>query len=85
MGKQDPIRDASLSAVKIANEISYSYVNEVRNQLYVLPYILKHEAELCAFLRHKDIPSTNNEAEQCLRDSVIMRKICFRTNFYLGE
>ncbi|MDX7999834.1 aspartate aminotransferase family protein [Xenorhabdus sp. Reich] len=29
---KDPIRDASLSAVKIASEIAYDYVSEVRNQ-----------------------------------------------------
>ncbi|MGJ0638028.1 hypothetical protein [Xenorhabdus bovienii] len=29
---KDPIRDASLSAVKVASEIAYNYVSEVRNQ-----------------------------------------------------
>ncbi len=48
-------------------------------------YILKHEAGLWVFLHHKNIPLTNNEAERCLRGSVIMRKICFGTNSYRGE
>ncbi|CBJ81319.1 hypothetical protein XBJ2_1230004 [Xenorhabdus bovienii str. Jollieti] len=29
---KDPIRNASLSAVKVASEIAYNYVSEVRNQ-----------------------------------------------------
>ncbi|MDE9545741.1 IS66 family transposase, partial [Xenorhabdus bovienii] len=39
-------------------------------------YLLKYEAGLWVFLHHENVPLTNNEAERCLRGSVIMRKIC---------
>lgn len=48
-------------------------------------YILKHEAGLWVFLSHDGVPLTNNEAEHCIRGSVIMRKICFGTNSHRGE
>ncbi|MGB7994841.1 MAG: IS66 family transposase, partial [Photobacterium halotolerans] len=48
-------------------------------------YILKHETGLWVFLNHDGVPLTNNEAERCLRGSVIMRKICFGTSSHRGE
>ncbi len=48
-------------------------------------YILKHEEGLWVFLHHHGVPLTNNEAERCLRGSVILRKICFGTSSHRGE
>jgi transposase len=48
-------------------------------------YILKYEVGLWVFLNHPDTPLTNNEAERCLRGSVIMRKICYGTSSDRGE
>ncbi|WP_370276929.1 IS66 family transposase [Xenorhabdus bovienii] len=48
-------------------------------------YLLKYEIGLWAFLSYLDVPLTNNEAEHCLRGSVIMRKICFGTSSYSGS
>ncbi|MCL1126301.1 IS66 family transposase, partial [Shewanella surugensis] len=36
-------------------------------------------------LNHLGTPLTNNEAERCLRGSVIMRKICYGTSSDRGE
>ncbi|MDC9598051.1 pyridoxal phosphate-dependent decarboxylase family protein [Xenorhabdus anantnagensis] len=59
---KDPIRDASLSAVKIANEIAYSYVSEVRNQR-VFP-----DADALSGLQHfdKPLPTTGTDSQQVL-------------------
>ncbi|MCE0559301.1 transposase [Motilimonas sp. E26] len=48
-------------------------------------YILKHETGLWVFLASRGTPLTNNEAERCLRGSVIMRKICYGTNSDRGD
>lgn len=48
-------------------------------------HILKYEAGLWVFLNHPGIPLTNNEAERCLRGSVIMRKICYGTSSDRGD
>jgi len=48
-------------------------------------HILKHEPGLWVFLRYRNVPLTNNEAERCLRGSVIMRKICYGTSSDRGE
>jgi len=48
-------------------------------------YILKYETGLWVFLNHPGTPLTNNEAERCLRGSVIMRKICYGTSSDRGE
>ncbi|ENM5760120.1 IS66 family transposase [Vibrio mimicus] len=48
-------------------------------------HILKHEQGLWVFLSQKGVSLTNNEAERCLRGSVIMRKICFGTSSHRGE
>ncbi len=37
------------------------------------------------FLNHPGTPLTNNEAERCLRGSVIMRKVCYGTRSDRGE
>lgn len=34
---------------------------------------------------HDRVPLTNNEAERCIRGSVIMRKISFGINLHRGE
>ena len=36
-------------------------------------------------LQYRGTPLTNNEAERCIRGSVIMRKICFGTTSDKGE
>lgn len=48
-------------------------------------HILKYEVGLWVFLTNPGIPLTNNEAERCLRGSVILRKICFGTSSDRGE
>jgi len=48
-------------------------------------HILKYETGLWVFLQHRGTPLTNNEAERCIRGSVIMRKICFGTTSDKGE
>ncbi|EDQ00900.1 hypothetical transposase [Shewanella benthica KT99] len=48
-------------------------------------HILKYEQGLWVFLNHPGTPLTNNEAERCLRGSVIMRKICYGTSSDRGE
>ncbi len=48
-------------------------------------HILKYEQGLWIFLNHLGTPLTNNEAERCLRGSVIMRKICYGTRSDRGE
>lgn len=48
-------------------------------------HILKYEQGLWVFLHHPNVPLTNNEAERCLRGSVIMRKICYGTSSDSGE
>jgi transposase len=48
-------------------------------------HILRHEPGLWGFLRYRDVPLTNNEAERCLRGSVIMRKICYGTSSERGR
>ncbi|MCL1126006.1 IS66 family transposase, partial [Shewanella surugensis] len=48
-------------------------------------HILKYEQGLWVFLNHLGTPLTNNEAERCLRGSVIMRKICYGTSSDRGE
>ena len=48
-------------------------------------HILKYEEGLWVFLNHPNVPLTNNEAERCLRGSVIMRKICYGTSSDRGD
>ncbi len=48
-------------------------------------HILKHGQGLWVFMAYPGTPLTNNEAERCLRDSVILRKICFGTSSHRGE
>ena len=48
-------------------------------------HILKYEMGLWVFLQYRGTPLTNNEAERCLRGSVIMRKICYGTNSDRGD
>lgn len=48
-------------------------------------HLLKHEQGLWVFLDYPGTPLTNNEAERCLRGSVILHKICFGTSSYRGE
>ena len=48
-------------------------------------HILKYEQGLWVFLNHPGTPLTNNEAERCIRGSVIMRKICYGTSSDRGE
>lgn len=48
-------------------------------------YLLKYETGLWVFLLHPDTPLTNNEAERCLRGTVIMRKISYGTQSDRGE
>ncbi|MBD2796207.1 aspartate aminotransferase family protein [Xenorhabdus sp. 18] len=59
---KDLIRDASLSAVKVANKIAYRYVSEVRNQR-VFP-----DADALAGLQHfdKPLPITGIDCQQVL-------------------
>ncbi|MFT5716035.1 MAG: transposase [Oleiphilaceae bacterium] len=44
-------------------------------------FISKYETSLCVFLSNPDIPLTNNEAERCIRGSVILRKKSYGTRF----
>ena len=37
------------------------------------------------FLQYPGTPLTNNEAERCIRGSVILRKICFGTSSDRGD
>lgn len=48
-------------------------------------YALKYEIGLWVFLNYRGIPLTNNEAERCIRGSVIMRKICYGTSSDSGD
>ncbi len=48
-------------------------------------HILKYEQGLWFFLNYPGTPLTNNEAEPCLRGSVIMHKICYGTGSDRGE
>ena len=48
-------------------------------------FILKHEPSLWVFLSGPDIPLTNNEAERCIRGSVILRKISYGTSSERGD
>lgn len=48
-------------------------------------HILKHEEGLWVFLNHPGTPLTNNEAERCIRGSVILRKICYGTSSERGD
>lgn len=48
-------------------------------------HILKYENGLWVFMKYKGVPLTNNEAERCIRGSVIMRKICYGTSSDRGE
>lgn len=48
-------------------------------------HILKYETGLWVFLQHPGTPLTNNEAERCIRGSVILRKICFGTSSDRGD
>lgn len=48
-------------------------------------HILKYETGLWVFLHHPGTPLTNNEAERCIRGSVIMRKISFGTSSDRGD
>lgn len=48
-------------------------------------HILKYEQGLWVSLNHPGTAWTNNEAERCLRGSVIMRKICYGTSSDRGE
>ena len=48
-------------------------------------HILKYEQGLWVFLQNPGTPLTNNEAERCLRGSVIMRKICYGTSSDRGD
>ena len=48
-------------------------------------HILKYEQGLWVFLNYSNVPLTNNEAERCLRGSVIMRKICYGTSSDRGD
>ena len=48
-------------------------------------HILKYETGLWVFLQYRGTPLTNNEAERCIRGSVIMRKICLGTTSDKGE
>ncbi|KEY58983.1 transposase IS66 family protein [Serratia sp. DD3] len=47
--------------------------------------MLKYETGLWVFLSHPGTPLTNNEAERCLRDTVIMGKISYGTQSDRGE
>ncbi len=48
-------------------------------------FILKHEPSLWVFLSSPGIPLTNNEAERCIRGSVILRKISYGTSSERGD
>lgn len=48
-------------------------------------HILKYETGLWVFLQYPGTPLTNNEAERCIRGSVILRKICFGTSSDRGD
>ena len=48
-------------------------------------HLLKHETGLWVFVTHKGTPLTNNEAERCIRGTVIMRKNCFGTSSDRGD
>lgn len=48
-------------------------------------HILKYESGLWVFLQYPGTPLTNNEAERCIRGSVIMRKICLGTSSDKGD
>ncbi len=48
-------------------------------------HLLKYEVGLWVFVRHKGTPITNNEAERCIRGTVIMRKICYGTTSDCGD
>ncbi|MBM7074566.1 transposase, partial [Shewanella sp. 202IG2-18] len=43
------------------------------------------ETGLWVFVTHKGTPLTNNEAERCIRGTVIMRKNCFGTSSDRGD
>jgi transposase len=48
-------------------------------------FIEKYETSLWVFLSNPDIPLTNNEAERCIRGSVILRKNSYGTSSERGE
>ncbi len=48
-------------------------------------FISKYETSLWVFLSNPDIPLTNNEAERCIRGSVILRKNSYGTSSERGE
>ena len=62
-----------------ANELSFSSAETLRSKL-----IGKEIDQLFTFLRHPDVPPTNNQAEQSLRSIVIFRKIIFGTRSASG-
>jgi transposase len=61
-----------------ARALSYADAETLRQRL------LKERHELFGFLRRPGVPPTNNQAEQSLRASVIMRKITFGNRSVLG-
>ncbi|MBD2823962.1 pyridoxal-dependent decarboxylase [Xenorhabdus szentirmaii] len=60
---KDPLRDISLSAVKVASEIAYDYVSNIRNQR-VFP-----DANALSDLKHfdKPLPQHGNDSQQILK------------------
>jgi len=62
-----------------AYELSFSSAETLRSKL-----VGKEIKQLFTFLRHPDVPPTNNQAEQSLRSIVIFRKIIFGTRSAAG-
>jgi len=62
-----------------AHELNFSAAETLRSKL-----IGKEIDQLFTFLRHPDVPPTNNQAEQSLRSIVIFRKIIFGTRSASG-
>ncbi len=62
-----------------ANELNFSSAETLRSKL-----VGKEINQLFTFLRHPDVPPTNNQAEQSIRSFVIFRKIFFGTRSEIG-
>jgi hypothetical protein len=62
-----------------AHELNFSAAETLRSKL-----IGKEIDQLFTFLHHHDVPPTNNQAEQSLRNIVIFRKIIFGTRSASG-
>ncbi len=62
-----------------AHQLNFSSAETLRSKL-----IGKEINQLFTFLRHPDVPPTNNQAEQSLRSIVIFRKIIFGTRSASG-